>query len=68
MNSRQMLKTIMAQHALTYEKLAALLTSKTKKKYTATSLSGKLYRGMLRYDELELIAQEYGYKIELKKA
>ncbi len=68
MNSRKMLKTIMAQEALTYEKLAALLTSKTKRKYTATALSGKLYRGMLRYDELEIIAKEYGYKIKLEKA
>ncbi len=67
MNSRQMLKTIMAQKALTYEKLAELLTAKTGRKYTATALSGKLYRGMLRYDELYIIANEFGYKIKLEK-
>ena len=67
MGSKQEVKTIIAREGLTVEKLAKLLTEKTGKRYTQQSLQHKISLSSLRYDEVELIAEIFNYKIYIEK-
>ena len=49
------------------KELVVKLSETTRKKYTSDGLSHKLSRGRLTYDEMLLIADILGYKIEFSK-
>ena len=64
---REQVKTLLSQEGLTQKELAAMLTTKTSKKYTQTSLAQKLHRGTLSYNEVMTIAEILGYDIQYIK-
>lgn len=64
MSSRDTVKILLYKRGMTITKLAQILTEQTGRKYTRPSLSSKLSRGYLRYDEMEIIAKILNYKIE----
>ncbi|MBP3820028.1 hypothetical protein J6G99_00085 [bacterium] len=63
LKARELVKTFIAQRAITIKKLAELLTEKTGKKYTQGSLSQKLNRGTISYNEVSLIAGILNYRL-----
>lgn len=64
MNIRAQIKYWLSINQSTYEKLASDMTAVTGRKYTRGSLNSKLVRGTLSANELILIAEILGYKIE----
>ena len=61
---REQIKTLLVARKSTLTELAALLTKETGKKYTAASLSAKMIRGSLSYNEVLIICKILDYKIE----
>lgn len=64
---KEQIKTLLAQEGLMLKELAEILSQKTGKKCTPDSLSQKLRRGSLTYNETLLIAELLGYRIEFVK-
>lgn len=64
---KEQIKTLLAQEDLKLKELAELISNKTGKKCTPDSLSQKLRRGSLTYNEALLIADLLGYKIAFIK-
>lgn len=67
MTIREDIKSLLAKESFTITKLAEELTEKTGKKYTVKSISQKLSRNTLRYEEFKLITEILGYKINIEK-
>ena len=63
LQAKELIKIFVSQRALTIKKLADLLTEKTGKKYTQGSLSHKINRGTISYNEVLLIAEILNYKL-----
>lgn len=64
---REQIKTLLSQENTTQKDLARILTEKTNKKYTQTSLAQKLSRGSLTYNEVMTIAEILGYDVQFIK-
>lgn len=64
---REDLKILLVKECLTIAKLAKIVSQKTNKKITADSLSHKLMRSSMKYDELQEIVEALGYKIKFEK-
>lgn len=64
LQAREQIKVLLAQKAMSLTELAKILTEKTNKKYTLSSLSQKLSRGTITYNEMLSIAGVLGYKME----
>ena len=67
MNIRAQINYWLAINQSDYDKLATKMTEITGKHYTRGSINGKLVRGTLSANELEIIAKIFGYKIEFKE-
>lgn len=67
MSGKEQLKIMLLKENLTIKELASILAEKTKRHYTAQSISSKLLRKTLRYDEFEDIANILGYDLIVKK-
>ncbi|MBR1424362.1 hypothetical protein IJ579_02225 [bacterium] len=63
MPAKDTVKILLYKRGLTIKKLAEKLTEATGHKYTRTSLSNKISRSSLRFDEMEAIAKILEYKI-----
>lgn len=66
MSARETVKIMLLKRCTTIKKLAEMMTEVTGKQYTRYSLSSKISRSSLRYDEVEVIAKILGYKIEIE--
>jgi len=64
---REQVKTLLSQEGITQKDLVAILSKKTGKKYTQTSLAQKLGRGSLTYNEVMVIAEILGYDVQYVK-
>lgn len=64
---KEQVKALLSQENLTQKELVKILSQKTKKVYTQTSLSQKLGRGSLTYNEVMTIAEILGYDIQFVK-
>lgn len=64
---KELIKLILNRENITQTELANLLTEKTGNKYRQDSLSRKLNRGTMTYNEAIMIAEVLGYELELKK-
>ena len=64
---KEQIKTLLAQENIKLKELASMVTEKTQKKCTPDSLSQKLRKGTLTYNETLMIAELLGYKIEFIK-
>ncbi|CDE59381.1 putative uncharacterized protein [Fusobacterium sp. CAG:439] len=67
MSVKEEVKTLLAREAFTMTKLAVEMTKISGRKYTMKSISDKLARKTLKYEEFILILNILKYKIELKK-
>ena len=67
MNSKEQIKVIIAREGLTAKRLADMLTVKTGKKYTQSSINNKIFLSSFRYDEVKTIVEMLGYKIKIEK-
>lgn len=65
-NAREILKILLMKENLSLSKLAQMLSSKNKKVYQQT-LSDKLIKGNLKFDEMVEICDLLGYEIEFNK-
>ncbi len=66
LKAKEQVKTLLAQKGMTLTQLAKLLTEKTNKKYTLSSLSQKLSRGTLTYNEMLSVINVLNYKISFE--
>ena len=64
---RDQVKTLLAQEGLKIKDLAAIIEERTGKKCSANSLSQKLSRETLTYNEILMIAELLGYEISFNK-
>lgn len=63
MSSKESIKILMLKKNITITSLANKLTVATGRQYTRQSLSKKISRSSLKFDEIEDIAKLLGYKI-----
>lgn len=63
MPSRETVKILLFKKNMTITHLATEMTKLTGQKYTRQSLSSKISRSSLRFDEMEVIAKILNYKI-----
>ena len=64
---REQIKTLLAQEGVKLKELAAMITENTGKKCMPDSLSQKLRRGSLTYNETLMIAELLDYEIAFIK-
>ncbi len=67
MSVKEEVKTLLAKEATTMVALAKKMTEISGKKYTMKSISDKLARKTLKYEEFSLILKILGYSVEYKK-
>lgn len=67
LNSKELIKLLLSREQVKQKDLADILTEKTGKKYTAGSLSQKIGRRTISYDEVALIVDLLGYQINVEK-
>ena len=67
MSSKEEIKILMLKEHINTRQLAEMLAKKTGKHYTHQSLLHKISLSSLRYDEMETIAEMFGYKINITK-
>lgn len=67
MSVREDVKMLLAKEAWTMTKLAGEMTKRSGKKYTMKSISDKLARKTLQYEEFMLILDVLNYCIEYKR-
>jgi len=67
LNAKEVIKILLTREGIKQKDLAVTLTQKTGKKYTQGSLSQKIGRGTISYNEVVLIADLLGYDINVEK-
>jgi hypothetical protein len=67
MSVREDIKILLAKENITLTELAKEISIKTNKKITMDGLSQKLRRSSMKYDEVKLLVESIGYKIEFVK-
>lgn len=67
MSVKEDVKMLLAKEAYTMTQLAVKMSELSGKKYTMKSISDKLARKTLQYEEFMLILKILGYGIEFKK-
>ena len=68
MSSKETLKILLMRKKMKLKELADEMTLLTGKSYTAQSIASKMTRSSLRYDEMEIILQILGYRINVVEA
>jgi len=61
--AKEQIKAMTALKGITLTKLAELISKKTKENYSVSSLSQKLGRGTIPYNEVMMIADILGFKV-----
>ena len=61
--AKEQIKAMTALKGITLTKLAELISNKTKENYSVSSLSQKLGRGTIPYNEVMMIADILGFKV-----
>ncbi|OGI25680.1 MAG: hypothetical protein A2287_09265 [Candidatus Melainabacteria bacterium RIFOXYA12_FULL_32_12] len=64
---RERIKSLLAQENLTIKQLAELLSERTGRPYSLQSISHRMLRGTLSFNEAEIIAEILGYDIKFEK-
>ena len=66
-NAKNQVKVLLTYEGVKLKELAEMMQERSGKKYTSNGLSHKLGRGRLTYDEMVLITEILGYKIDFTK-
>ena len=64
---KEQVKTLLAQEGIKLKELAEMISEKNNEKCSANSLSQKLRRGTLSYNEAIMIFELLGYEISLTR-
>lgn len=64
---REQIKTLLAQENIKMKELASKMQEKTGKNYSLQNLSHRLKRGTVTYNEVLIIAEILGYRINFEK-
>ncbi len=64
---KEQIKTLLAQEGIKLKELAQMIAEKTGENCSPDSLSHKLRRGSLTYNETLMIAELLGYEISFNK-
>ena len=64
---RERIKSLIAHENITIKQLAELMSKKTGKNYSLQSISHRMLRGTLSFNEVEIITEILGYEIKLEK-
>ena len=64
---REQIKTLLVQENIKLKELAVMIAEKTNKNCSSDSLSHKLSRGTMPYNEVVMIADILGYEIKFEK-
>lgn len=64
---KEQIKTLLAQEGIMLKELAAMISEHTGSQCTPDSLSQKLRRGSLTYNDTLMIAELLGYEISFNK-
>lgn len=67
MKIRDEIKMLLAKRCTTMTQLAEAMTKKTKSNYTVKSISGKLSRGTVKFEEVRAMLDILGFDIEYKE-
>lgn len=67
LKAKEQIKVLLSQENIMQKDLVKMLAKEMGKNYLPTSLSQKLSRGTISYNEVLLIADILGYDIEFKK-
>ena len=67
LNAKEIIKLMLSREGMKQKDMAEILTKKTGKRYTAGSLSQKINRRTISYDEVILIADILGYDLNLQR-
>lgn len=67
MSVKETIKILLAKENITLTELAKELSEETKENIKMDSLSQKLRKGTMKYEEVELITKVLGYKINFEK-
>ena len=67
LNANELIKLLLTKKQMTQSALAILLSKKTGKACTQPSLSRKLTKGTITFNEVMLILDILGYEIDLKE-
>ena len=62
-NAQAQLKSFIALKGITQKQLVEILTKKTNRKYTSSSLSKRLSAGTITYNEMMIIADLLGFEV-----
>lgn len=66
MSAKEVVKIMLVKRAMTVKKLAEKMSEYTGQKYTRGSLSNRISRGTLKFDEVEIIAKILDFKITIE--
>ena len=66
MSAKEVVKIMLVKRAMTVKKLAEKLSEYTGQHYTRGSLSNRISRGTLKFDEVEIIAKILDFKITIE--
>ena len=67
LNAKEVVKILLNREKFKQKELAEILSKKIGKKYTAGSLSKKITRSSISYDEFVAIADILGYDVKVEK-
>ena len=67
LNANELIKLLLAKEQITQKELATLLSEKTGKVCMQPSLSRKLTKGTITFNEVMTIIDILGYEIDLKQ-
>ena len=67
LNSKELIKLLLIREHYKQKDLADELTKQTGKKYSPDGLSQKIRRGTISYNEVLIILNILGYKINIEK-
>lgn len=67
MQVREQIKTLLSQENITMKELALKMQERTGKSYSLQTLSHRLRRGTLYYNEVLLVTEILGYNINFEK-
>jgi len=67
LSANELVKILLAKEQITQKELSEILNEKTNKNYTQPSLSRKLTKGTISYNEITQIAEILGYRLEFRK-
>lgn len=65
--AKEIIKILLKRENIKQKELAEILTQKNNKKYTEGSLSQKIVRGTISYNEVVQIADILGYDVKFER-